>query len=201
MGDTDIRRTSLLAGLSSAVLTNVAILAAVAASPSFSWSENALSNLGQPGTASATPVTTALFDGGLVMGGLLGVAFTVALWSMASNLVQRVSVPVFGLAMVSMAGVGVFPQSQPLHAPAAISLYVLSMVAMAFHGTGAVASGARRLGGATLTLVAVHAGVWWWWRTGGPILREGLAVPELAGALVITVWVLLVSVDGLSEAG
>lgn len=201
MGDSDYRRLSLLAGLTSAVLTNVAILAAVAASPAFRWSENALSNLGQPGTTSATTLTVVLFGGGLIVGGLLGVAFTVALWSMARNLVQRASVPVFGLAMVSMAGVGVFPQSQPLHAPAAISLYVLSMVAMTLHGSGAIASGARRLGGATLGLVVVHVSVWWWWSTGGPILRAGLAVPELAGALVITVWVLLVAVDGLGERG
>lgn len=197
MGFSDFERTSLLAGVTSVVLTNVAILAAVAASPAFRWSESALSNLGQPGTAAATPLTTALFKGGLILGGALGVAFAVALWANAENLVQKLSVPAFVLAMVSLAGVGVFPQSQPLHAPAAVSFYVLSMVAMALSGAGALLSQKRRPGAVTLALVAVHVGVWWWWRTGGPIFRPGLAVPELAGAVVVTVWVLLVAQDGL----
>ncbi|MFC7028144.1 DUF998 domain-containing protein [Halomicroarcula sp. GCM10025710] len=101
-------QTSVAAGLASVVTTNVAILSAVVASPSFSWSENALSNLGQPGTAVATPVTTALFNGGLVLGGVLGVGFTVALWAVADNHVQRLAVPPFAGAMVAMVGVGVF---------------------------------------------------------------------------------------------
>lgn len=197
MGFSDYERASLFAGVTSVVLTNVAILAAVAASPAFRWSENALSNLGQPGTTSATPLTTALFGGGLILGGALGVAFAVALWTTARNLVQKLSVPVFVLAMVSLAGVGIFPQSQPLHAPAAISFYLLSMVAMALSGAGALVSGRRPRGAVTLALVVAHVGVWWWWSTGGPIFRAGLAIPELAGALVVTAWVLLVALDGL----
>ena len=192
-------QTSVAAGLASVVTTNVAILSAVVASPSFSWSENALSNLGQPGTAVATPVTTALFNGGLVLGGVLGVGFTVALWAVADNHVQRLAVPPFVGAMVAMAGVGVFPQSQPLHAPAAIGLYLLSMVAMSFDGTGALIAGVVRRGAATLALVVVHVGVWWWWSTGGPILRAGLAVPEIAGALVITGWVVLVALSARGD--
>ncbi|MFC7077618.1 DUF998 domain-containing protein [Haloarcula halophila] len=186
-------RASLWAGLVSVVVTNAAILSATLASPGFRWTDNALSNLGQPGHAVATPLTTLLFDGGLVVGGVVGIGFAYALWT-ASGTVGRAAVPVFVAAMVSMAGIGVFPQSQPLHGPVAIGFYVLSMGAMALSGIGALVTGGPRYAAVTLALTALHVGVWYGWSTGGPVFRDGLAIPEAAGAAVVTVWVVLVAV-------
>jgi hypothetical membrane protein len=188
----ETERASLWAGIVSVVVTNAAIISATVASPGFRWSGNALSNLGQPGHAVATPLTTLLFDGGLVLGGVVGVGFAYALWT-TSGTVGKAAVPVFVAAMVAMAGIGVFPQSQPLHGPVAIGFYLLSMVAMALSGVGALVAGDRRYAGLTLALTALHVGVWYGWSMGGSVFRAGLAIPEALGAAVVTVWVVLVA--------
>ncbi|MFC6973740.1 DUF998 domain-containing protein [Halomicroarcula sp. GCM10025709] len=185
-------RASLWAGVVSVVVTNAAILSAALASPGFRWTGHALSNLGQPGHAVATPLTTLLFDGGLVVGGLLGLGFAYALWT-GSGTVGKAAVPAFVAAMVAMAGIGVFPQSQPLHAPVAIGFYLLSMVTMALSGVGGVVAGERRYAAVTLALTALHVGVWYGWVTGGPVFRAGLAIPEAVGAAIVAGWIGLVA--------
>lgn len=186
---TDVDRVSGWAGVASVLLTNVATVGATLASPSFAWTGNALSDLGQPGTAVATPVTTLLFDGGLVLGGVVGLAFTYTLWRAGENAVERLAVLPFAVALVGMAGVGAFPSSRPLHAPAALTLYLGSMVAMAVYALGNVLAGARGRGAVTLGLVLAHVGVWWWWASGGSLTRGGLAIPEIVGAALFSAWV------------
>lgn len=178
------------AGVASVTLTTLATLGATVVSPSFSWTTNALSDLGQPGTPAATPLTTLLFDGGLVLGGLLGFGFAYALWVGGRHLIERAAVVPLCLALAGLMGVGVFPLSKPLHTPAAIGFYLFSMVTMAVYGLGNVVAGTVRRGVATVALVAVHVAVWWWWIAAGSATIPGLAVPEFAGALLFDAWVL-----------
>jgi len=185
----DWTRTGGWAGVASAVLTQAAVLAATVASPGFRWTGNALSDLGNPGHRIATPVTTLLFDGGLILGGLLGTPFGYLLWTGGDHWVERAAALPFVPAMLAMAGIGLFPSPQPLHAPVAIAFYLLSMVTMGVYGAGNALAGARVRGLLTLGLVAVHVGVWYWWASGGPVLRDGLAVPEAIGAVVVAGWV------------
>ncbi|GGN87747.1 DUF998 domain-containing protein [Haloarcula pellucida] len=187
---TGLDKASGWAGVASVLLTNVATVGATVASPSFEWTGNALSDLGQPGTPVATPVTTLLFDGGLVLGGLVGLGFAYTLWTAGENVVERLAVLPFAVALVGMAGVGVFPSSQPLHAPAAVTLYLASMVAMAVYAVGNAVASALRRGAVTLGLVCAHVGVWWWWASGGSVARDGLAIPEIVGAFLFSAWVL-----------
>lgn len=185
---------SLGAAVVSALVTLGSIVAAVAVSPTFRWSGHALSNLGQPGSPVATPLTTAFFDGGLVLGGILGLGFAVALWLHTVSTGHRLVVPLFLLMMVSLIGIGVFPQSQPEHFPAAVGFFVFSMLAKAVDGTARILHGNRRLGAASLLLLGAHIGVWWAWSTGGPIVRDGLAIPELLGSLLIVTWIVMLVV-------
>ncbi|WP_276271625.1 DUF998 domain-containing protein [Haloarcula litorea] len=182
-------RASAWAGVASVGLTDLAILAATVASPTFRWTGDALSDLGQPGDAAATPVTTLLFDGGLVVGAVVGLAFALTLSRGAGHPVERVAALPFVVALIGLAGVGVFPYSQALHAPAAVTFYLASMVAMAAYAVGNALAGARVRGAVTLALVGVHVAVWYWWATGGAFTRGGLAVPEFAGALLFGGWV------------
>ncbi|MBX0293962.1 DUF998 domain-containing protein [Haloarcula nitratireducens] len=178
------------AGVASVVLTNAAIAGATLASPSFAWTDHALSNLGQPGDPVATPVTTLLFDGGLVLGGLVGLLFSYTLWVESANLAERLAALPLCVALLGMVGVGVFPYAQPLHGPAAITLYLASMVTMALYAVGNALAGAIGRAAGTVALVALHVGVWWWWLSGGGLSRGGLAVPELFGSLLFSAWVL-----------
>ena len=177
------------AGVVSVALTLAAIAGAVVAAPSFTLADNALSDLGQPGNAAATPVTTLLFDGGLIAGGVVGLPFAAVLWRGERHWLARSAAVPFVGALLGMAGVGLFPAGQPLHVPAALTLYLGSMVAMGLDGLGTARSDLSRRAAGTFGLLALHVSGWWWWARGGPVLRPGLAIPELLGAGVFGAWV------------
>ena len=185
----DSATAARLAGVAAILVAAVGIAGAVVASPDFAVTGNALSDLGRPGNPAAAPVTTLFFDGGLVLAGVVGLPFPVVLWRERGHVLQRIAAVPLAVALVGMAGVGLFPAGEPLHFPAAVTLYLGSMVGMALYGAGAALTGARRRGAATVALVVVHVGVWWWWATGGAVTRGGLAVPEILGAAIFGAWV------------
>jgi len=63
--------------------------------------------------------------------------------------------------------------------PAALTLYLASMVTMVLYGLGNAAVGVWSRAVGTLALVGAHVGVWWWWVASGSVTRGGLAIPEL----------------------
>ena len=185
----ELTRAGRLAGAVAVLIAAVGIAGAALASPEFTVTGNALSDLGQPGDPAATGVTTALFNGGLVLAAVVGLPFGATLWHESEHPLGRVGVVPFAVAMLGMAGVGLFPAGQALHVPAALGLYLASMVAMALDGVASALAGHRRRAGVTLSLVAVHVAGWVVWAAGGPVLRPGLALPELLGAGVFAAWV------------
>lgn len=185
----NFQQTSAISGVASTVIALAGIGGATLVSPTFRWTGNALSDLGQPGDPAATPITTLLFDGGLVLGGFVGLLFAYTLWTGAEHALERATAVPFAIALLGMAGVGVFPYSQPLHIPAALTLYLGSMVAMTCYGTGNAAAGENARAAVTVGLVGVHVGSWWWWSTGGEVTRGGLAIPETIGATIFGAWV------------
>jgi len=187
----ELARAGRLAGVVAVLVAAVGIAGAALASPAFTVTGNALSDLGQPGNPVATPLTTLLFDGGLVLSGVVGLPFAAVLWRESEHRLGRIAAVPFAVALLGMAGVGLFPAGRPLHVPAALTLYLASMVAMAADGVGTALAGLRRRAAVTLSLVAVHVGGWWAWAASGPVLRPGLAIPELLGAGVFAAWVLL----------
>jgi hypothetical membrane protein len=182
-------RAGSVAGILAVAVAAAAIAGAALASPAFTVTGNALSDLGQPGNPAATPVTTLLFDGGLVVAGLVGLPFTVVLRRARRHPLEQLAAIPFAAALLGMAGVGLFPAGRSLHVPAALTLYLGSMVAMVLDGIGATLAGVSRRAVATLALVTVHVAGWWWWAAGGAVLRPGLAIPELLGAGVFGWWV------------
>mgnify|MGYP006285165419 CR=1 FL=1 len=196
----ELTRAGRLAGVAAVLVAAIGIAGAGLASPTFAVTGNALSDLGQPGDPVATPVTTLLFDGGLVLAGVVGLPFAVVRWRESENRLGQVAVAPFTVALLGMVGVGLFPAGQPLHVPAALTLYLASMVAMAVDGIGTAAAGRRGRAAVTLSLVAVHVAGWWWWAASGPVLRPGLAIPELLGAGIFAVWVVLTASDRRASA-
>lgn len=183
-------RTGSVAGVLAVVVAAAAIAGSALASPAFTVTGNALSDLGQPGNPAATPLTTLLFDGGLVVAGLVGLPFTVVLRRGRRHPLERFAAVPFAAALLGMAGVGLFPAGKPLHVPAALTLYLGSMAAMALDGIGGALAGVPRRAAATLALVTVHVAGWSWWAAGGAVGRPGLAIPELLGAGSFGWWVL-----------
>lgn len=175
-------------GLGAVAVTLGAIFVATLVSPAFAWTGNALSNLGVTGTAAGTGLTVVLFNGGLVLGGLLGVGFALAVWRSASSLGGRATAVSLGSALVFMALVGVFPQDTAPHFPVAASFYLLVSVTLWLDGVTAFRQGWRRRAALAAALGTANFAGWLVWGLTGPPTRPGLAIPELWGALCFSVW-------------
>jgi hypothetical membrane protein len=190
MRQIDRDQAGLLLGVTAIAVTFLGIFGAVALSPSFAWSENALSNLGDAGHPAGTATTELLFNGGLILGGLLGVGFAATLALRERVIGTRLGAVVFGLAMASMAGVGVFPQDRPLHFEVAVGLYMLFSVAGIVYGAGSLLEGRRRVAAVSGGLGVTNLAIWIGWVGTVGIDAPGLAIPEILGAGCIGTWAL-----------
>ena len=154
--------------------------------PAFSWTADALSDLGvRDGSAAA-------FNRGLIAGGAAGVCYAAGLGRAGRPLRALL----LALAITAMAGVGLFDLTEPLHGPAAIGFY--GLITLVFAVDGWVRRGAAT-GRVALAFAPVHVAVWatfvagWW-----PV--TGLALPELPGALMLAAWVWVVGPAPVVEA-
>lgn len=172
-------------------LTLGSILLSAALSPSFSWQSNALSNLGVTTTDAGTRTTALLFNGGLVAGGALGAGFAAASYRRLTNRQDRVVAALAGSSLVSMALVGVFPQNvEGVHFAVAIGFFLLLSVTLWVDGVGRI-RGRHRLGGAlTVAGGTVNVLSWVLWISLRADPYEGVAIPEMVGALVFAAWLL-----------
>ncbi|SDM21825.1 hypothetical membrane protein [Halogranum gelatinilyticum] len=165
------------------VVTLGAIFLAILVSDSFTWATSALSDLG------VVSETALVFNGGLVAGGLLGLAYSYALWRAAADLLARATAATVALAVVLMGLVGVFVSGHPLHFPVALGFYLLVTVSLVLDGAGRWSQSVGKLSAA---LGVAHLAGWVVWVV-GPRFGTGLAVPETVGAFVFAAWVLFLS--------
>jgi hypothetical membrane protein len=186
----ELERASVLSGVAAVVVTLTAVVVATLVSPSFAWTQHALSNLGQTGHTASTGLTLVLFNDGLLVGAVLGLGFSYVLAAHARNPFEFVGVGAFAVSMVAMGAVGQFPAGTALHFPAFLTFYGSLTLALVAFGVGGVLAGERELGLGTLLLAVVNVGAWVLWLLGGPLLRPGLAIPEFVVALVLAGWML-----------
>lgn len=202
------RRVATRCGIAAPIVALGAILLAtiLAAPETFTWRHRALSDMGRYGTR-----TFLLFNGGLVLGGSLGVPFCADRWAASRNRLERVGAASLWLATLGLIGVGIFFLDHTafyleteLHAPAALSFFGLAPFAQWLYGSGLVRRGATRLGLVSIWLGIVHPLTWLGWllsqtATDGP--RTWFAVAEFVAALAFGGWVLAVGLESRRETG
>jgi hypothetical membrane protein len=183
-------------GIVTPVFAFTCILAAIYSYPGFSWTNNALSDLGIiPG------VTGPLFNFGLYASGLF--AFNFAVFGLFNYLggrwVGRVGAGVFAAGGLALMGIGFFPENVvPYHYLFSVAFFVLLPISLLVV-TGAFAL-RRQAKMAVFTLaVAVAAALPW-------ILYyfvryvSGVAVPEAVSGLAGGVWAVVLGYKMLKAA-
>jgi hypothetical membrane protein len=183
-------------GLVTPIFVFTCISVAILFWPGFSWTGNALSDLGvQWG------LTANLFNSGLVIGGILFMFFAVGLFAfLGKRWVGKIGVCLFFLACVALVGIGVFNETfSPTHYIVSVMLFVfmpLSMLAF----VGAIwLDGQRKLSLFTLALSLIAAAVW--------VLQftipyvSGVAVPEAVSGLAGSAWAMVLGYLMVKEAG
>ncbi|MEY7847816.1 DUF998 domain-containing protein [Natrarchaeobius sp. A-rgal3] len=176
-------------------------LATVLASPeTFTWRGRALSHMGHYETR-----TFWLFNGGLIVGGVIGLPFTWRLWIDGQDVFERLGIVVLVVSLVGMIGVGIFFLGHPayylsvgLHNHAAVTYFVAAPFAQWIYGTGSIRTGRITLGLASIWLGIVHSLAWVSWllyRSVAPDPMAWFAVPEFLAALSFGIWIVVLATD------
>jgi hypothetical membrane protein len=178
-------RVARLSGVAAVAVAFAGIVAAVVSAPWFSWASNALSDLGVAGG-----LTAALFNYSLTAAGVVALPFAWWLAATARSRFDDAAAVGFAVTAVCMAGVGLFPSDTALHAPAAIGTYLGLTYTLALDASAAVVVGDVRRALAGLWGALGHVTAWLVWAAAGPAVGvDGLALPEVAGALLLSAWV------------
>jgi hypothetical membrane protein len=184
-----------ITGLTAPIFAFVCILFAVASWQHFSWTDNALSDLGvQNG------VTAAVFNSGLIISGLLFIAFAIGLFRFVANrIVGKVGATVFALACVMLIAIGIFNENySPTHYIVSVGLFMLLPISQLILATAFWVEGKRKIGVFTLATALFAAAVWVLEFTVPYV--SGVAIPETASGLAGAIWVNVLSYLILREA-
>jgi hypothetical membrane protein len=182
------QRRSGLYGLFATVLVFSCILSAIATYSKFSWVNNALSDLGvQAG------ITPFLFNGGLVVSGLLYIVFAFGLKTIVGkSFVGKLGNILFIFACVSLVAIGIFNENfKPTHYLVSVAFFVLLPISLFAIMVGLWLNGQKTLSAFTLGIGLVASAPW--------VLQFSLnyvpnvAIPEFLSGIAGAVWVVVIS--------
>lgn len=170
-----------LSGMASVVLGFSAVLLSMASSPWFSWTENALSDLGVGGSG-------LIFNVGLAVSGLLLIPFFLGLLKLSGGCwAWRLGSYMFLADAISLMGVGIFNEGfGRVHLYFSFAFFTLMPLSLIMLGLSLWSRGIKRLGLFTLSSALFTPTVWIMpWR--------GAAIPEALSTLATAIWVISIS--------
>jgi len=159
----------------------------------FSWTNNALSDLGGP--PPATAIAAVLFNSGLIIGGILGMMFAVGLmYTLREQTLKFIGVFILFLATVSLIAVGVFPETAGrIHFYVSVAFFTLFPVSLLFIGSSMVKELSERTLGIATILFGVFAVV-----SAAPLVLTDVAdigIHELLAALSGSAWSIILGIE------
>jgi hypothetical membrane protein len=163
------------------------ILSAIALAPRFSWTNNALSDLGV-----MTWPTDIIFNTGLIISGILSILFATGLYfSFNKGVVGRSGATIFLFCAVALTTIGVFSENmKPMHIYASVAFFGLFPIAMFVLTASYFRLGKPRRAFFTLAVALFAALVW--------VLEflfkyvPGVAIPETLSALAASLWAVVI---------
>jgi hypothetical membrane protein len=183
------KRIGVIAGFAAPFFAFAFISAAIASYSSFSWTDNALSDLGVvPG------VTSALFTVGLCGGGLLTLVFAaLGLYNYAGDKTAgKVGAAFFAAAAVSLILIGVFNEHfRPTHYIVSVAFFFAAPLAFFILTAAFYHKHQKKLAAFTIATGLVAA-VPWILQLTIPYVPD-VAVPETISGLTVALWVIALS--------
>jgi hypothetical membrane protein len=172
-------------GILGMLILYIFIFAAILVSPWFSWTGNALSDLGNV-NANPSPI----FNGGLVIGGITMAIFPLGLRTKTkTDTLEHTGTLALLVAAIALIGVGIFPENYILeHVITAGTMFLMNTVGLFLFGVAFVRSESMRTLGAVSILLAVASAVIW-----VPIWGNGIAIPEMIASVAVYILILALS--------
>jgi len=150
-GRSGIIRVAGMCGVFIPVVIFTSLGVSIASSPWFTWTQHAFSDLGiQENTA-------ALFNYGMIFGGILALVFSFGLMRVLTN---KLGAYVLALSSLALIGIGVFPETIfTLHFLTSASFFILLAIALFIIGlTSRYSSFERNIGLLAIALVIIAIG-------------------------------------------
>jgi len=175
---------ALLCGVITPIISLSFITVAIAYTPQFNWFTWALSDLGVHEAAF-------IFNNGLIIGGILAVVFAVGLMQvLRKQVLGFVGAFTLVLSSISLCAVGVFPESAGrIHFYVSLAFFVLLGISVFLIGVALIRESSQRYLGLFTILTVIVGSV-----TALTVPHEGVAIPEMIGALAASVWAVVISV-------
>jgi len=182
-------------GILTPIVAFTCVFLAIAYSSHFSWTDNALSDLGvQEG------ITSVLFNYGLVLSGGLALIFASGLFVFLSDRISgRIGSFLFILDALALTAIGVFPENfRPMHGYASVAFFVLLPLSMLVLDATFLLMGKMKMGLFTLLVAIIAVAPWIGYFAMHFV--EGVAIPETIFALSASAWVIVLGFKMLKEA-
>lgn len=187
-------KISGISGIITPIVAFTLISLAIAYSPRFIWTENALSDLGiQEG------MTATLFNYGLIIGGILTLVFASGLYiSLRKTLIGKIGAFIFILDALALTAIGMFPENiKPTHYQVSVAFFVLYPISMFIIGASFLIEKQVKRGLFTFLTAAVAATIWIIYFLTRFV--SGVAIPETVSALAASTWAVVFGYKMLKE--
>jgi hypothetical membrane protein len=187
--NTGKQRFGAATGIFAPILAFTCILIAIASYPSFSWTSNALSDLGV-----IAGITGLLFNFGLCATGLLALNFALfGLFSyIGKNWVGKIGAAAFAAATVALIAIGVFNESYGVtHYAVSVAFFTLMPIAMFIITCAFLLGHQGRM--ALFTVSTGIAAALPWILLFAFKYVPNVAIPEFASGLVVSAWTIIMA--------
>ena len=185
--NTGRQRFGAAAGMLAPIPAFICILSAIASYPAFSWSSNALSDLGV-----VAGITEVLFNFGVVASGVLALNFAAfGLYSyLGKNWVGKIGAAVFAAAAIALIAIGVFNEHYSgMHYAVSVAFFTLMPISMFIITCAFLLAHRGRMAIFTVS-TGIAAALSW-------ILLfvfnyvPNVAIPEFVSGLIVSAWTII----------
>lgn len=176
-----VERLAAIGGPAMVVLWLVGSIGSTLLYPSFDWTANTFAEVGTAGQPSAL-----VYDTSMALGAILGLVFLWRVWRDAENHLQRAGIGLVGILVVLL-GVGQLGIQNPWLEAIALTFILLTLPALALHGTGDVFADRPRRGVLSIWLGVVHILEW---QVLAIIAGLSSAIPTVVSLVLLSGWAL-----------
>jgi hypothetical membrane protein len=150
-------KISGVCGIIAPIVAFAFVLLAIALSPQFSWTGNALSDLGV-----VEGVTAVLFNSGLIIGGILAIIFASGLFIFLRNRVLgRIGAFISTLAALALVAIGIFTENfGRVHYYVSVAFFIFAPISMLIICATFFVMGKVKMGVFTFLTAIIVAFVW-----------------------------------------
>lgn len=189
------QRIGAASGIVAPIVAFVCILIAIASYPIFSWTNNALSDLGV-----VSGVTSSLFNFGLLASGVL--AFNFAIFGLftyfGKRWVGKIGSIIFAAATLALIAISVFNENfSPTHYLVSVAFFTLAPIALFILTFGFWLNHQRGIAAFTVAVGVAAALPWILLFTFNYV--PNVAIPEFLSALALSVWAVFLGKKMLSS--